>query len=67
MKAAIHRHALELGFDDSRVTTAQPPTHPGQFPNWLEAKRNCPMGRPQGHPDKRRDSQTRPARGRAAA
>ena len=42
MKAAIRQHALELGFDDCRFTTADPPTHAGQFLKWLEAKRRNP-------------------------
>ena len=32
MKAAIRQHALELGFDDCRFTTAEPPTQRGAIP-----------------------------------
>ena len=35
MKEAIRRRALELGFDDCRVTTAQPPESAAQFRQWL--------------------------------
>ena len=35
MKAAIRQHALELGFDDCRFTTAKPPESSEQFLKWL--------------------------------
>ncbi len=35
MKAAIRQHALELGFDDCRFTTADPPESAEQFLKWL--------------------------------
>jgi epoxyqueuosine reductase len=38
MKEKIRQRALELGFDDCRVTTAAPPASAGQFQNWLEEK-----------------------------
>jgi epoxyqueuosine reductase len=36
MKEAIRRRAWELGFDDCRVTTAEPPGSATQFHQWLE-------------------------------
>ena len=36
MKEAIRRRARELGFDDCRVTTAEPPGSATQFQQWLE-------------------------------
>ncbi len=38
MKAAIRNRARELGFDDCRFTTAQPPDHAAEFQNWLARK-----------------------------
>ncbi len=38
MKAAISRYALELGFDDCRFTTAEPPKSGDQFLKWLECR-----------------------------
>ena len=38
MKAAIRQHALELGFDDCRFTTAEPPESAARFLEWLEGK-----------------------------
>lgn len=35
MKAAIRQRAFELGFDDCRFTTAQPPDHVEHFQHWL--------------------------------
>ena len=44
MKAAIRQHALELGFDDCRFTTAEPPESAARFLKWLEGKRHGTMG-----------------------
>jgi len=35
MKEAIRQRALELGFDDCRLTTAEPPASATQFQTWL--------------------------------
>ncbi len=35
MKAAIQKRAAELGFDDCRFTTANPPDHAAHFQSWL--------------------------------
>ena len=43
MKEKIRQRALELGFDDCRVTTAAPPASAGQFQNWLEEMYNGEM------------------------
>ena len=57
MKAAIRQHALELGFDDCRVTTAEPPESAGQFLNWLEGQRHGTMGWLERNAAKRIDPQ----------
>ena len=57
MKEAIHRHALELGFDDCRFTTAEPPESAGQFLKWLEAQRHGTMGWLERNAAKRIDPQ----------
>ena len=44
MKEAIRQHALELGFDDCRFTTASPPESAGQFLEWLQGQRHGTMG-----------------------
>ena len=44
MKAAIRQRALELGFDDCRVTTAEPPESAGYFLDWLKDQRHGSMG-----------------------
>ncbi len=38
MKEAIRQRALELGFDDCRFTTAEPPESTEQFLKWLEGQ-----------------------------
>jgi epoxyqueuosine reductase len=43
MKAAIRQRALELGFDDCRFTTADPPASAEQFQNWLAEKQHGEM------------------------
>ena len=35
MNAALRQRALELGFDDCRVTTANPPDSASRFKQWL--------------------------------
>jgi epoxyqueuosine reductase len=37
VKSDVFQRALELGFDDCRFTTANPPDHAGQFQKWLQA------------------------------
>jgi epoxyqueuosine reductase len=44
MKNAVRQRALELGFDDCRFTTADPPDHAAEFQNWLAQKRHGEMG-----------------------
>jgi epoxyqueuosine reductase len=39
MKQAIHQRALELGFDDCRFTSANPPQSAEQFQNWVVRKK----------------------------
>ncbi|HAV63283.1 MAG TPA: tRNA epoxyqueuosine(34) reductase QueG [Verrucomicrobiales bacterium] len=57
MKAAIHERALELGFDDCRITTAANPDHAAQFSDWLADGRHGEMGYLQRNAHKRVDPQ----------
>jgi epoxyqueuosine reductase len=43
VKAAIFQRAQELGFDDCRFTTANPPEHAAEFERWLQAGRHGQM------------------------
>ena len=43
MKEAIRQRARELGFDECRFTTAQPPASAPQFQDWLKARRHGEM------------------------
>jgi epoxyqueuosine reductase len=43
MKAALRQRALELGFDDCRVTSAGPPESAAQFGQWLAEGRHGQM------------------------
>jgi len=43
MKAAIRQRAAELGFDDCRFTTAEPPASAAQFQSWLAQKNHGEM------------------------
>ncbi len=38
MKAAIYRYAIELGFNDCRFTTAEPPESADRFLKWLRGR-----------------------------
>jgi epoxyqueuosine reductase len=44
MKAAIQQRARELGFDDCRFATADPPGHALEFRRWLAEKKHGEMG-----------------------
>jgi epoxyqueuosine reductase len=44
MKEPIRLRARELGFDDCRFTTAQPPDHAPEFQNWLAQEWHGEMG-----------------------
>ena len=44
MKAAIRKRALELGFDECRVTSSKPPDHSVEFKRWLAGKKHGEMG-----------------------
>lgn len=44
MKEAVRQRARELGFDDCRFTTADPPDHAAQFQTWLAEKQHGEMG-----------------------
>ena len=57
MKAAIRQRALELGFDDCRVTTAEPPESAGHFLDWLKDQRHGSMGWLERNVHKRVDPQ----------
>lgn len=43
MKSAVRQRALELGFDDCRVTSANPPDHAAEFQAWLAQKQHGEM------------------------
>ncbi|HEX5220398.1 MAG TPA: tRNA epoxyqueuosine(34) reductase QueG [Verrucomicrobiae bacterium] len=43
MKAAIRQHALELGFDDCRFTTARSPESAERLQHWLESGQHGEM------------------------
>lgn len=55
MKTAVVQRALELGFEDCRITTADPPTHAAEFRAWLEAGRHGAMAYLPRTADKRVD------------
>jgi epoxyqueuosine reductase len=44
VKQQIQQRARELGFDDCRVTTAQPPDNAAHFQRWLAARYHGDMG-----------------------
>src|SRR6266581_5499500 len=53
MKAAIRKRAAELGFDDCRFTTAQPPQSARDFERWLAQGRHGEMAYMQRNAQKR--------------
>jgi epoxyqueuosine reductase len=55
MKEAIRQHALELGFDDCRFTTADPPATAPRFQQWLAQQRHGEMAYLQRNAHKRID------------
>jgi epoxyqueuosine reductase len=55
MKAAVRQRALELGFDECRFTTAEPPETGPQFERWLGAGMHGEMGYLQRNAHKRLD------------
>ena len=57
MKTAIQQRALELGFDDCRFTTAQPPAGTVSFQNWLQSGRHGEMAWLARNAEKRVDPQ----------
>src|SRR5436190_7421296 len=57
MKSAIQQRALELGFDDCRVTSAAPPDHADAFRRWIEAKHHGEMAYLERNASKRLDPQ----------
>ena len=44
LKEQLVRKATELGFDDCRITTADPPAHGADFERWIEAGMHGEMG-----------------------
>ena len=44
MKEEIRNKAIALGFDQCRVTTAEPPPHAAAFQDWIAAGRHGAMG-----------------------
>ena len=57
MKAAIQQRALELGFDDCRVTTAAAPQSAEQFQHWLAGKQHGEMAWLERNAEKRIEPQ----------
>jgi epoxyqueuosine reductase len=57
MKAAIRQRARELGFDDCRVTTAQPPESAPRLKRWLAAGQQGEMAYLERNAHKRVDPQ----------
>jgi epoxyqueuosine reductase len=44
MKESLRQRALELGFDDCRITTASPPESAARFQQWLAERQHGEMG-----------------------
>lgn len=57
MKAAIRQRALELGFDDCRITTAEPPAGGSHLERWLGAGQQGEMVYLARNAEKRMDPQ----------
>jgi epoxyqueuosine reductase len=57
MKELIRQRAIELGFDDCRFTTAEPPVHAREFQQWLADRRHGEMGYLERNAHKRVDPQ----------
>jgi epoxyqueuosine reductase len=57
MKTAIRQHALGLGFDDCRITTAAPPDHAEKFQGWLAGNNHGEMNWIERNAAKRADPQ----------
>ena len=57
MKEAIRQHALKLGFDDCRFTTAARPDHAEQFQRWLNERQHGEMAWLERNAHKRVDLQ----------
>ena len=57
MKEALRRRAEELGFDDVRVTTADPPGSAAEFEEWLRQQRHGEMAYLERNAPKRVDPQ----------
>jgi epoxyqueuosine reductase len=57
LKTEIEQRARELGFDDCRFTTAEPPVHAREFEQWLANERHGQMGYLQRNAFKRVDPQ----------
>jgi epoxyqueuosine reductase len=55
VKSAIQTRAAELGFDDCRFTTADPPDHAAHFQDWLASGAHGQMGYLQRNAHKRVD------------
>jgi epoxyqueuosine reductase len=57
MKATIRKLALDLGFEDCRFTTADPPATSARFEHWLASGRHGEMGYLERNAHKRVDPQ----------
>jgi epoxyqueuosine reductase len=57
LKEQIRQHALELGFDDCRFTTAAPPDHSERFQSWIAEQQHGEMSWLERNAHKRIDPQ----------
>ena len=57
MKSAVRDRAIQLGFEDCRITTARPPDFIGQFATWLADQRHGEMTYLERSAQKRADPQ----------
>src|SRR5689334_3682020 len=57
MKAALRQYALDLGFDDCRITTAAPPDSESKLHAWLASGQHGEMAYLQRNAPKRSDPQ----------
>jgi epoxyqueuosine reductase len=57
MKEVIRQRALELGFDDCRFASAEPPASAGEYRRWIDARQHGEMGYLERNANKRENPQ----------
>jgi epoxyqueuosine reductase len=57
MKQAIRQRALELGFDDCRFASAEPPASAGEYRRWIDSRQHGEMGYLERNANKRENPQ----------